>query len=87
MDEDIVAILMMGLVGFTLVAGLMLRLALKPLVDSIARLLEVRAGREHGEVLEQRVALLEQELNAVRGELGELRERDEFYRRLGPGAN
>jgi len=88
MDEDIIAILMMGMLGFTIVSGLVLRLSLKPLVDSIARILELRAvqNRERSDLLERRVVLLEQELGSARSELQELRERDEFYNRLGPGA-
>lgn len=86
MDEDIILILMSGLIVFTPVAGLTLRFALKPLVDSIARLMEVRARRDDADLLEKRVSLLEQELSMARTELKEVKERDEFYQRLGPGA-
>lgn len=65
MDEDIVAIIAVFLILFVPVAGVTLRFALKPLVDSIARIMEVRAGREQTELLERRVALLEQELDRV----------------------
>ncbi len=65
MDEDIVAIIAGFLILFVPIAGITLRFALKPLVDSIARIMEVRAGREQTELLERRVALLEQELDRV----------------------
>jgi hypothetical protein len=88
MDEDILAMLIGGMVSFMLVGGFVLRIALKPLVDSIARILELRAmqNRERGDLLERRVALLEQALGSARTELRELRDRDDFYNRLGPGA-
>lgn len=65
MDEEIVAIVAAFLIVFVPVAGITLRFALKPLVDSIARIMEVRAGREQTELLERRVALLEQEIDRV----------------------
>ena len=86
MDEDIIIILVSGLIVFTPVAGLTLRFALKPLVDSMARLMEIRSRKDDADLLDKRVALLEQELGAARTELKELRDRDEFYQRLGPGA-
>jgi hypothetical protein len=43
-------------------------------------------NRERGDLLERRVALLEQALGSARTELRELRDRDDFYNRLGPGA-
>lgn len=86
MDEDIIIILVSGLIVFTPVAGLTLRFALKPLVDSIARLMEVRARKDDADLLEKRLSLLEQELSVTRMELKEVREREEFYQRLGPGA-
>jgi hypothetical protein len=56
---------------------------MKPMVDSIARLLEVRTkGNGNGELLERRVALLEQELRLMRGEVSELTERSEFFEKL-----
>ncbi len=85
MDEEIVAILAAWLLIFVPVAGLTLRFALKPLVDSIARILEVRARRDDVDLLTKRVASLEQELSAAGIELSELRERSEFDRQLGPG--
>lgn len=80
MDEDIVIVLVSGLVMLTFVGGIMARIALKPLVDSIARLMEARANREGAEVLEKRVALLEQEIQHVRSQV----EAKQFDRELRP---
>jgi hypothetical protein len=78
----------MLLIGFTVlipVTGVTLRFALKPIVDSIARLMEIREGRERSDVLNQRVALLEQELSLARAEVREVLARDEFYQKLSTG--
>lgn len=86
MDNETLAILMSGLVVLIPVAGLTLRFALKPMVDSIARLLEVRNGAASGaasvELVDKRVQLLEQELHAVRAEMQSLTDRTDFYERL-----
>jgi hypothetical protein len=86
MDEDILGMLLGAMLVFVPVAGLTLRFAMKPMVDSIARLLEVRTKGNgtngNTELLERRVALLEQELRLVRGEVSDLTERSEFYEKL-----
>jgi hypothetical protein len=87
MDEDILVILMSGLVVLVPVAGLTLRFALKPMVDSIARLLEARNGSaarslEAIDLVDKRLALFEQELQLLRGEVQQLDERSEFYEKL-----
>jgi len=82
MDEDIVFGLLAGLIVLVPVAGLTLRFALKPMVDSIARLLEVRNGAHAVDLVDRRVALLEQELQLLRGETQHLLERHDFYDRL-----
>jgi hypothetical protein len=82
MDEDIVFALITGIIVLVPVAGLTLRFALKPMVDSIARLLEVRNGASAVDLVDKRVALLEQELQLLRGETRHLLERNEFYDRL-----
>jgi hypothetical protein len=82
MDEDIVFGLLGGLIILVPVAGLTLRFALKPMVDSIARLLEVRNGTHAVDLIDKRVALLEQELQLLRGETQHLLERHDFYDRL-----
>ncbi|MCI0436307.1 MAG: hypothetical protein L0271_22095 [Gemmatimonadetes bacterium] len=85
MDEDIIFFLIAGLIILIPVTGITLRFALKPIVDSIARLMEVRANRDSAATLEQRVAQLEQELHSARAELHDLRDRDDFYKRLETG--
>lgn len=84
MDEDILIIIMGGLAVLIPVAGLTLRFALKPMVDSIARLLEVKKGANGNgvDLVDKRVQLLEQELQAVRSEMQLLTDRTDFYERL-----
>ncbi len=82
MDEDILAILVIGILLFIPIAGVTIRFALKPVVESIARLMEVKAGSEASELLERRMALLEQELNATRDDLRALAAKQDFDRRL-----
>jgi hypothetical protein len=52
------------------------------MVDSIARLLEIRNGAAGIDLVDKRVALLEQEINLLRGEIRQLGEQHEFYDRL-----
>jgi len=85
MHPDIVLILA-GLIILVPVTGITLRFALKPIVDSIARLMEFRARLESADNVDRRVAVLEQELHAARLELQELRDRDDFYKRLEAGS-
>jgi hypothetical protein len=82
MDEDILAMLLTAMVIFVPVAGLTMRFALKPIVDSIARLMEARAQNAASELLEKRLALVEQELQAMRAEVARVVERGDFYDRL-----
>ena len=82
MDEDIVAIIMFGLIVFVPVAGLTARIALKPLIDSLIRIAEVRRSSQEMTLLEKRLALVEQELASVRGEVQEVSAQADFYRRL-----
>lgn len=67
MDEAVLAVLMVGLIVLVPVAGITARFALKPLIDSIIRVAEVRRPGEEVRLLERRVALLEQELAGLRG--------------------
>jgi hypothetical protein len=82
MDEDILAMLLTTMVVFVPVAGLTMRFALKPIVDSIARLMEARAQTATSELLEKRLALVEQELQAMRAEVARVVERGDFYDKL-----
>jgi hypothetical protein len=89
MDEDILAIGAIFLCVFTPIAGLTLRVALKPIVDSIARLLEARASTTPAlaaaEMSERRLTLMEAELSAVRSELQRVSEQRDFMEQLGAG--
>jgi len=82
MDEDILIIIISGLAVLIPVAGLTLRFALKPMVDSIARLMEVKNGASSVDLVDKRVQLLEQELHGLRGEMQLLTDRTDFYERL-----
>jgi hypothetical protein len=82
MDEDILIIIISGLAVLIPVAGLTLRFALKPMVDSIARLLEVKNGASSVDLVDKRVQLLEQELHSLHSEMRLLTDRTEFYERL-----
>ncbi|HEV2149111.1 MAG TPA: hypothetical protein VGR37_17015 [Longimicrobiaceae bacterium] len=82
MDEDIIAILVGGLIVLVPIAGITARLALKPLLESVIRIAEMRRSTEEVRILERRVTLLEQELNGVRGEMHALTEQKEFDRKL-----
>ncbi|MGD8276496.1 MAG: hypothetical protein PVH00_00655 [Gemmatimonadota bacterium] len=82
MDEDILIIVISGLAVLIPVAGLTLRFALKPMVDSIARLLEVKNGASSVDLVDKRVQLLEQDLHSLRSEMQLLTDRTEFYERL-----
>ncbi len=82
MDEDILAMLLTALVTLTVVGGFVIRFSLKPIVDSIARLLEVRTNGAGSELLERRIALLEQELQLMKMEQSRFVEEQEFEARL-----
>ncbi|NIQ58007.1 MAG: hypothetical protein GWN71_32930, partial [Gammaproteobacteria bacterium] len=49
MDEDILAVLIIGILLFIPIAGVTIRLALKPVVESVARLMEAKAGTASNE--------------------------------------
>ena len=63
------------------IAGLTARFALKPLIESVTDAMRVRPG---GEVqgMERRVARLEQELAALRGEVSRVADGAAFDRKL-----
>ncbi len=87
---DIVAVIAVtgGLLTVLIpIAGLTARFALKPIVESIARLKEVQAGTSSGNLalLDQRLSLLEQQMQSVEGSLKHLTEAREFDRQLSSG--
>jgi hypothetical protein len=63
------------------VAGLTARFALKPLIESITEAMRVRQGSE-AQGMERRLAQLEQELTAMRGELQRAADGAAFDRKL-----
>ncbi len=87
---DIVAVIAVtgGLLTVLIpIAGLTARFALKPIVESIARLKEVQAGTSSGNLalLDQRLSLLEQQMQSVEGSLKHLTDAREFDRQLASG--
>ena len=81
-------VIMGSLIVLIPVAGLTARFAMKPIVDSLARLRQSANQNETVNMLERRIALLEQEvqnLSGIRDDLGRLVEEMEFQRQLSPG--
>ncbi|HEY0672214.1 MAG TPA: hypothetical protein VGD27_08115 [Longimicrobiales bacterium] len=85
---EILIPLVLGTLGILTVlipiAGLTARFALKPIVEAIARMREVQAGSTGRElsVLEQRVALLEQQYQSLDNTVERLAEVKDFERQL-----
>jgi hypothetical protein len=67
------------------VIGLTARFALKPTVEALARIFEGRGRDETVQMLERRVALLEQQVDAMEGSLGRLEEAASFEAQLRTG--
>lgn len=67
------------------VAGLTARFALKPVVEAIARLFEHKGIEETVQVLEQRMALLETQMDSMDQSLRRVVEATEFHRELDSG--
>jgi hypothetical protein len=76
------AILMTGLVILVPLLGLTLRFALKPLIESVARLRSADAGL--GGLAEQ-IAAMREELTETQGAIEDLKEKIDFDHRLGSG--
>ena len=81
----IVAIIMGMSVVLIPVAGATARFALKPLVESLAKVNEVRGVEETVAITERRVALLEQQLEAMESSVRNIEEGRAFDRALGSG--
>jgi hypothetical protein len=67
------------------VIGLTARFALKPTVEALSRIFESRGADEGLQILERRIALLEQQVEAFEGSLSRLEEGAEFDRQLTSG--
>lgn len=80
----ILAMLVGGLILLIPIAGFTARYALKPIVEAIARFREAQGGATPGElrILEQRVALLEQQVQGFEGKLQQVTEIRQFERQL-----
>ena len=78
----IVAIILGMLTILIPIAGLTARFALKPVVESMARLFDSRTVEDTVEITERRVALLESQIESMEQQLHELRERQDFDRQL-----
>jgi hypothetical protein len=85
MDEDIIAILATFIVVFVPVVGITARIALNPFKETINLFLRNRYDERESRITEQRLALLEQEMQLMRAEVGSITEQKEFYRRLAEG--
>lgn len=68
------------------VTGLTLRFALKPTVEALGRFFEGKGSDEAMRILERRIALLEQQLEATETEVHRLQQVTEFHDRLRAGA-
>jgi len=67
------------------VIGLTARFALKPTVEALARVFEGKGREEATQMLERRVALLEQQVDAMEGAVGRLEEASRFDAQLRAG--
>ena len=83
----IVAIVMGISVVLIPVAGLTARFALKPLVESLARVFESKGLEETVGIAERRIALLEQQIEILDDTVRHLEDGQAFDRQLRPGAS
>jgi hypothetical protein len=86
---DLVA-LMGTILGISIVLvpviGLTARFALKPVVEALSRLFEARGADESMRILERRLDLQEEQIDALQNALRSLNEGREFDRQLSPEA-
>ena len=82
MNESMLETLAVFLVVFVPVVGITARIALKPLIEAFAKNIQARQSSEALQLIERRMALLEQEMQAVRGEVHQIGDERDFYRRL-----
>jgi hypothetical protein len=83
----LVAIVMGTLMFLIPIAGFTARFALKPIVEAMAKYREMQGGTTGRElnVLEQRVALLEQQYSVLENDMQRIGELKEFDRQLTAG--
>ncbi|HSU15745.1 hypothetical protein [Longimicrobium sp.] len=76
------AIVIGGLAILIPIAGLTARVALKPIVEAMARYRELKGTEDTVDLLERRIGLIEQQLDGVDRSLRVLVEDADFRRRL-----
>ena len=86
MDPDTIKTVSLILLMFVPVLGITVRFALKPVTDSVLKVMQARRAGEEMQMLERRVQLMEQELQMLRTEMQLTSEQKEFYRRLAESA-
>ena len=89
MSEDVLALLIPilaivlgSLVVLIPIAGLTARFALKPVMEALARYREMQGEGQKVHMLEQRIALLEEQMHSQDRSLNRLLEETEFRRKL-----
>jgi len=82
---SVIAVIMGISVVLIPVIGLTARFALKPTVEALSRIFEGKAKDDTLLMLERRVALLEQQVDAVEGSVGRLSETSNFDAQLRSG--
>ena len=82
---EIVAIVMGMSVVLIPIAGLTARFTLKPLVESLSQINEVRGVEETVALSERRIALLEQQVEMMEHTVHRLEEGHDFHRALESG--
>ena len=78
----IVAIVMGMLTVLIPITGFTARFALKPIAEAVARMREAQGSGQHVALLEQRVALLEQQQSNTEDDLEKLMEVQQFQEKL-----
>ena len=75
---SLVAVVMGTLMFLIPIAGVTARFALKPLVESFGKFMQSQGAEEAQQMAERRIALLEQNLDALQDELHRIREAQDF---------
>ncbi len=68
------------------ITGLTARFALKPLMEALSKYRELQGGREATDLLERRVALMEEQFHSLERSVREIHDGMDFQRQLGTGA-
>jgi hypothetical protein len=81
----LVAVIMVFSIVLIPVIGLTARFAFKPIAESLARMLAVKGDEETIQLLERRVALLEQQVDAMETSVRRVEQAEAFHRQLEGG--